>query len=48
MSQASDKVIVYNAAITSLTVKDDGSFVGTGEDLGGAPFKITRNCDVTR
>ena len=48
VSQASDKVIVYNAAITSLTVKDDGSFAGTGEDLGGVPFEITGTCDVTR
>ena len=47
VSQAPDKVIVYNAAITSLTVKDDGSFAGNGEDLGGVPFKITGTCDVT-
>lgn len=47
ISQASDKVTVYNATITSLTVKDDGSFAGTGEDLGGLPFKISGTCDVT-
>lgn len=47
VSQASDGAVVYDAAITSLTVKNDGSFAGSGGDLGETPFKITGTCDVT-
>jgi hypothetical protein len=47
VSQKSDMSVVYDAALTALTVAADGSFTGSGEDAAKARFTITGTCDVT-
>lgn len=47
VSQKSDMTVVYDADVTELTVQSDGSFSGSGQDAGQAPFTITGTCLVT-
>jgi len=47
VSQKSDMRVVYEADLTALTVKADGSFTGSGEDASKAPVTMTGTCDVT-
>lgn len=46
VSQKSDMTVVYDARVTSLTVSQDGSFTGSGQDASQAPFTITGTCDA--
>ncbi len=47
VTQKSDMTVTYDARITALTVAADGTFSGSGEDVGKVPFSITGTCDVT-
>lgn len=43
----SDMPVVYDATITSLTVKADGTFSGSGQDAGGAAFSVSGTCELS-
>ena len=43
----SDMPVVYDATITSLTVKADGTFSGEGQEAGGAAFSVSGTCELS-
>lgn len=47
VSQKSDMAVVYDADVTDLTVRADGTFSGSGQDAGQQAFTITGTCDVS-
>lgn len=47
ISHASDYTVQYDADITTLTVKPDGTFDATGQDPAGAAFRLTGTCTLS-